>query len=281
MSLNGAISISAWTDAGIPGESGSSVREVGRVGGPHAHKRVVVHAVEAALELENLVAAAERPGGPHGVVRRLRSAAEEAHLAGAGHRGGDLLGQQHGQLVQGKEGKAPGSLLLHGLNHLGVRVPYEHRARPQQVVRRTRCRSGPIPGCPCPRARPSRSTRCPGCRPAAQHRRAPGHPSPCAVDSLAGTLHSLKSIAALGASRDYIRAIRDQAPRSTVDVGAEEGTRSGPSRREQYRDTMRPALLDPLISEWACRMANVIAQPWQAAEELFQIFFWALPCSQG
>ena len=44
---------------------------------------------------------------------------------------------------------------------------------------------------------------------------------------------------------------------------------------------MWPALLDPLISEWACRMANVIEQPWQAAEELFQIFFWAPPCSQG
>ena len=70
------------------------LREVAGTFRCQAHQAVVAHAVIAALELQDLVAAAERAGDAHGVGVGLGAAADEAHLLGAGHRIDDGGGQR-------------------------------------------------------------------------------------------------------------------------------------------------------------------------------------------
>ena len=115
---------------------GRGRREVSQVGGRrgHAHHGVVVGAVEGALELQDLVAAAVGAGDAHGVEGGLGAAAGEAHLLGAGDGADDLLGQQQGVLVEAEVRGTPGELLLDGGDDLGVRVADEHGAGAEDVV---------------------------------------------------------------------------------------------------------------------------------------------------
>jgi len=65
----------------------------------HAHEHVVVGAVEAALELHDLVALAIGARHAEREERRLAAAGRVAHLLGARHGGDNLLGQANGRLV--------------------------------------------------------------------------------------------------------------------------------------------------------------------------------------
>ena len=88
----------------------------------------------AALELQNLVAAAERTGDAHGVGVGFRSATDEAHLLGAGDRIDDGGGQTDAMLVVGEERRAVRYLRLHGRHHVGVAVADEHRTGAEQEI---------------------------------------------------------------------------------------------------------------------------------------------------
>jgi hypothetical protein len=126
--------ISSRTLRGMPGESGTACGEIAGAFRRQAHQAVVAHAVIAALELEDLVAAAERAGDAHGIGVRLGAAADEAHLLRAGHRIDDRRGQPDAVLVVGEERGAEWQLRLHRGNHLGMAVADEHRAGAQQEI---------------------------------------------------------------------------------------------------------------------------------------------------
>ena len=102
--------------------------------GRQTHQRIVVHAVIAALELQDFRPSAECAHRPHRVERRLRAAAREAHLLGAWHRFANRFGQQDSGAAVGEEGGAPFELLAHRRNHLRMPVTDEHRAGAEQEV---------------------------------------------------------------------------------------------------------------------------------------------------
>ena len=108
--------------------------EIRQALGRQAHQPPVGHAVVAALEFQDAVAAAEGAGDAHRVHVGLGPAADEADLLGAGHRVDDHLGQADAVLVVGEEGGAARHLRQHRLGHLRMRMADEHRAGAEQVV---------------------------------------------------------------------------------------------------------------------------------------------------
>ena len=108
--------------------------EVAGLLGRQRHQAPVAHAVIAALELQDLVAAPEGACHPHGIEVGLRAARHEAHLLGAGQRIDDLGRQSDAGLVVGEEGGAERHLLQHRLDHLGMGVADEHRAGAEQEI---------------------------------------------------------------------------------------------------------------------------------------------------
>ena len=100
----------------------------------HAHQRVVVRAVESALELHDLLALAERTRDPEREERRLRAARGVAHLLGARDGLDDLLGELDRRLVQEEVRRAAGHLPLDRLDDGRMRVAEQHRAGAQEVV---------------------------------------------------------------------------------------------------------------------------------------------------
>ena len=92
----------------------------------HAHQRVIVHAVVAALELQYLVALAIGAGGAERVECRFRAAAGEAHLVGAGDRVHKLLGKQYSLVVVGEEGRAFRNLLADDLVDFRMSMANQH-----------------------------------------------------------------------------------------------------------------------------------------------------------
>ena len=99
-----------------------------RVGGGHTHQRVVVHAVVAALELQDLVAPAIGAGGAEGIERSLSAAAAEANHIAAGDGADNLFGEQDSLVVVGKECCAFLDLLARRLNDFWVGVANQHWA---------------------------------------------------------------------------------------------------------------------------------------------------------
>ena len=99
-----------------------------------AHERVIVGAVEAALELEHLVASAVGPSDSEREERGLGPRRREAHLLGARHRADDFLRQLDDRLVHQHVGRPAGEVTLHGRDHRWMRVAQHHRSRAQQVV---------------------------------------------------------------------------------------------------------------------------------------------------
>ncbi len=99
-----------------------------------AHHRVVVGAVVATLELEDLVALPRGAGDAQGEEGGLRARRGEAHLLGAGHRAADLLGQLDDRLGHHEVGGAPLELLAHRGHHRGMSVAQHHRPRGDHVV---------------------------------------------------------------------------------------------------------------------------------------------------
>jgi hypothetical protein len=93
-----------------------------------------VRAVEAALELHDLVAAAEGPGHAQREEGGLGAARHEPHLLGARHRPDDFLGQLDDGLVEEHERGAVPGLALHRLHDRGMRVAEQHGPGAQQVV---------------------------------------------------------------------------------------------------------------------------------------------------
>ena len=99
-----------------------------------AHHGIVVGAVVAALELEDLVALAIRARDAEREEGRLRAGGGEAHLLGARHRLADLLGQLDDGLVDHEVRAAALDLLAHRGDHRRMRVAEDERAGGQDVV---------------------------------------------------------------------------------------------------------------------------------------------------
>jgi hypothetical protein len=100
----------------------------------HAHQGVVVGAVEPALELQDLLAAAEGARHAQGEERRLAARRREAHLLRARHRAADLLREGERRLAQLEVGRPLAELPLHRRDDRGVRVPQHERPGAQDVV---------------------------------------------------------------------------------------------------------------------------------------------------
>ena len=106
---------------------------LGRARG-RAHHRVIVGAVVAALELEDLVALPRGAGDAQREEGRLRARRGEAHLLGARHRAADLLGQLDDRLGHHEVGGAALELRAHRGHHRGMGVAQHHRAGGHHVV---------------------------------------------------------------------------------------------------------------------------------------------------
>ena len=116
------------------GAVGNGVGEVDQLLRGQRHQRLGRHAVVSAFELEDLVAAGEGAGEPHGVHIRLTAGGNVADLLGAGHVLDDLLGQRNPGAVVGEEGQPAPHLLGDGVGDFLVAVPEDHRARADQQV---------------------------------------------------------------------------------------------------------------------------------------------------
>ena len=120
------------------------VRDAGRVGHGcrerlrrargHAHEPIVVGAVEATLELQDLLALAEGARHAKREERRLAPARRVAHLLGAWHRPHDLFGQLDRGLVEEEVRGAARHLALDRRDDGRMRVAEQHRPRAQEVV---------------------------------------------------------------------------------------------------------------------------------------------------
>jgi len=99
-----------------------------------AHQRVVIHAVEGALEFEDLLAPGEGPGDSQGEERRFRAAVVEADLFRAGHALGDGAGELDGAFAHEEVAGALVQALANGFHHRGMGVPQQERSRTHQVV---------------------------------------------------------------------------------------------------------------------------------------------------
>ena len=101
---------------------------------PVAHERVVVQAVPAALELQNLLAPRGDARDPDRVHGRLGARAHEAHLVAARRGLADHLRQADGGLAQPLIRRAPVDLRLHGRGERGMRVAEQERPRAERIV---------------------------------------------------------------------------------------------------------------------------------------------------
>ncbi len=133
-SLYGAISTSAsmaWRNA-----RGVRHRRGERLGGARggAHHRVVVGAVVAALELEDLVALAGGARRAQGEEGRLGAGGGEAHLLRARHGPADLLGEFDDGLRHHEVRAAGLDLLAHRGDDGGMGVAEDERPGGEHVV---------------------------------------------------------------------------------------------------------------------------------------------------
>ena len=133
-SLNGAISTSPRPLRGMPGEFGAACGKLPGRFGVQLISAVVAHAVEAALELHDLVAAAEGAGDAHGEGVGFGAGGDEAHLLGAGDGVDQFGGQPDAVFVVREEGEAAVELFAHRFDHVGVAVADEHRAGAEQEI---------------------------------------------------------------------------------------------------------------------------------------------------
>ena len=117
-----------------PGAVGHRLGEVDQPRRRQRHLRLGRHAVIAAFELHDSVAAGEGAGGAHRVHVRLAARGDVAELLGAGDGADDLLGKLHRGGVVGEEGLPPGQLLENRLEHFRMAVPEQHRSGAEQVV---------------------------------------------------------------------------------------------------------------------------------------------------
>ena len=99
-----------------------------------AHQRFARHAVVAALELQDLLAAGMGAGETHGVHVGLGAGADIAQLLGAGDRIADRFGELDSGGVRGEECHALAQLRLDHLDDLGISVAQQHRARADEKV---------------------------------------------------------------------------------------------------------------------------------------------------
>ena len=90
--------------------------------------------MEAALELDDLVATSEGAGELQRVVRGLGACADKPDLLGARHRLDDALGELYGVGVLREEGRALSERLFDRFDDSGMRVPEHHRPGAQEVI---------------------------------------------------------------------------------------------------------------------------------------------------
>ncbi len=109
-------------DAGGVGQ-----REGGDTGTGGGEQRVDVTVVTPG-ELDDLGPAREPAGQPDGGHRGLGPAAHEPHLLHGLDAGDDLLGERDLALTGGAEGGAARDGVVDGGDHVGLRVPEDHRA---------------------------------------------------------------------------------------------------------------------------------------------------------
>ena len=124
-----------WRDQDFGGDSGRNPgavrhgsREVHGSLGRKRHLRLGAHAVIAAFELHDLVAACEGAGEPHGVHVRLAARGDVAEMLGARQGPADLFGELDAESIAGEEGLSPGQLLRHGLQNFRVAVAEDQRS---------------------------------------------------------------------------------------------------------------------------------------------------------
>ena len=102
--------------------------------GPDAHQGVVVDAVEAALELEDLVALPEGARHAEREEGRLAAAAAETDLLGARDGPAELLGEGQGRLAELEVRRALAELGLDRGDHRGMGMAQHEGAAAQDVV---------------------------------------------------------------------------------------------------------------------------------------------------
>src|SRR5262245_44670704 len=91
--------------------------------------RIIVMAVISALKFEDLLAASEATGKPHGMEGRFRAAYGKAELLDAGHMALDHLGELDRRLVQiGEIMCSLRDLLIDGTLQARMGVTQQHRA---------------------------------------------------------------------------------------------------------------------------------------------------------
>ena len=90
--------------------------------------------MEAALELQDFVAAAEGAGDAEGLEAGIGAAGGEADLVGAREGADEFLGKLDGVLVGGEEGAAALDGFDDGLDNLGVGVAEDHGTGTHEVV---------------------------------------------------------------------------------------------------------------------------------------------------
>ena len=100
----------------------------------HAHQRIIIHAMEATLELEDLVLLAEGPGRPHCIERGLGATRDKPHLFGTGDSIDDILCEQNSVLIIGKERRPLRRLLLDRGQDIRMAVTDKHRPGAKQIV---------------------------------------------------------------------------------------------------------------------------------------------------
>ena len=91
-------------------------------------------AVEAALELQDLVALAKGAGHPEGEEGRLAARRGVAQLLGARHGAADLIGEGHRGLGELEVGRALPELRLDGGEDGGMGVSQHHGPAAQDVI---------------------------------------------------------------------------------------------------------------------------------------------------
>ena len=95
---------------------------------------MVAHAVEAALELQDLVAAAIRASDPHRERIRLGPRRHEADLFRTRDGIDQFGGEADAVFVVGEKSEAAVKLFAHRRHHIRIPVADEHRARPEQKI---------------------------------------------------------------------------------------------------------------------------------------------------
>ena len=130
-SLYVSVSVCAASSAGTPGRGRHAQREHARAG---LHQQRVGVAVIAALELHDLLPAREAARKPDRAHRCFGAGAAHAHQLDRRHQLDDLARDGRSRFRSARRTTGRSRRLLHGADHVGVRMPEDHRAPRPDVV---------------------------------------------------------------------------------------------------------------------------------------------------